>query len=188
MARRSRAHRGIDIWPGFVDALSTLLLGITFLLVVFTFGQNFLSQALSGRDEALQRLDRQLAELTDFLSLERQANADLRLSMAQLSASLQESSRERATLALRAAELDGRLAAATTHADQAEVDLATLQKSMQADREKIELQLAELVSLRRDVDALRAVRADLEKKVAEHVAEATATRDRSKELEARLVR
>ena len=54
---RSRAQRSsVDIWPGFVDVLSTLLLVIIFLLVVFVLAQFFLTQALSGRDEALQKL------------------------------------------------------------------------------------------------------------------------------------
>src|SRR5689334_22048293 len=120
--RRSRVHRSIDIWPGFVDALSTLLLGITFLLVVFTFGHYLLSQQLSGRDEALQRLDRQISELADLLSMERQANAELRLSAAQLSASLQESLRDRDGLSLRVEDLTGKVNDLNSRAERAEAD------------------------------------------------------------------
>ena len=54
LARRSR-ERGIDYWPGFVDALSTLILGIVFLLSVFVIVQFFLSQEVTGKDTALQR-------------------------------------------------------------------------------------------------------------------------------------
>jgi len=66
---RSRRERGIDYWPGFVDALSTLILGIVFLLSVFVVVQFFLSQEVSGKDTALQRLNAQLAQLTEMLSL-----------------------------------------------------------------------------------------------------------------------
>ena len=60
---RSRRERGIDYWPGFVDALSTLILGIVFLLSVFVVVQFFLSQEVTGKDTALQRLNAQLATL-----------------------------------------------------------------------------------------------------------------------------
>ena len=58
---RTRRERGIDYWPGFVDALSTLLLGIIFLLSVFVVVQFFLSQEVTGKDTALQRLNAQIA-------------------------------------------------------------------------------------------------------------------------------
>ena len=70
LARRSRSKQGPDIWPGFVDAISTLLLVLIFLLVVFILAEFFLSRALSGRDEALSRLNQQVSELADLLSLE----------------------------------------------------------------------------------------------------------------------
>lgn len=100
MARGLRRERraGPDIWPGFVDALTTLLLAISFLLSVFILSQFFLSQALSGRDEALARLNRQIAEMTDLLALERQSNADQRLSIASLSAALETANADRSAL------------------------------------------------------------------------------------------
>ncbi len=77
-----------DIWPGFVDALSTLLIVVLFLLMVFVLAQFFLGQALSGRDAALAQLGRQVDELASLLSIERKANADLRLNLSQLSSEL----------------------------------------------------------------------------------------------------
>ena len=76
LARRSR-ERGIDYWPGFVDALSTLILGIVFLLSVFVIVQFFLSQEVTGKDTALARLNAQLAQLTEMLSLEKVGKANL---------------------------------------------------------------------------------------------------------------
>jgi glutamyl/glutaminyl-tRNA synthetase len=68
---RSRRREGADYWPGFVDALSTLVIGIVFLLSVFVLAQFFLSQEITGKDTALRRLENQVAELTDLLALEK---------------------------------------------------------------------------------------------------------------------
>src|SRR5579863_8359362 len=86
-SRRSR-RPGIDIWPGFVDALAQLLMVIIFILLVFTAGQFFLANALSGRDKALKELQQQVSELSDLLALERSANTDLRAGAASLAAQL----------------------------------------------------------------------------------------------------
>jgi chemotaxis protein MotB len=100
MASRLRAQRSDNIWPGFVDALATLLLVIMFLLVMFVLAQVFLSQALSGRDEALERLNSQISELANLLALEQQTSDELRGNVTQLSASLQESTKDRDALNL----------------------------------------------------------------------------------------
>jgi chemotaxis protein MotB len=90
MARRrgGGGHGEMNAWPGYVDALSTLLMVIIFVLLVFVLGQAFLSVALSGRDQALDRAGRQLTELADMLSLERGRTTELKLSLAQLSRDL----------------------------------------------------------------------------------------------------
>jgi chemotaxis protein MotB len=105
-----RGRGGFDPWPGYVDALSTLLMVIIFVLLVFVLSQAFLSAALSGRDQALARLNRQIAELSDLLALERGTSEELRRSVARLSADLQAaaSARDALTrqLALAAADRD----------------------------------------------------------------------------------
>ena len=83
-----RSRPGFDIWPGFVDALATLLMVIIFVLLVFVLSQFYLSAALSGRDEALGRLNRQISELAQMLSIEKETSAELRLNIAQLAAEL----------------------------------------------------------------------------------------------------
>ncbi|WP_417317348.1 peptidoglycan -binding protein [Emcibacter sp.] len=102
-----------NTWPGFVDALSTLLLVIIFLLSVFMLAQFFLGQALSGRDDALERLNLQVQELADLLALERQSNRDLKANITQLSASLQDSNLSREQMSSRIEELEADLADAT---------------------------------------------------------------------------
>ena len=68
---RGRRYEAVNYWPGFVDALSTMLLVIIFLLSVFMLAQFFLSREVSGKDEALAKLNQQIEELTNLLALER---------------------------------------------------------------------------------------------------------------------
>ena len=84
LRRRGREGEAMNAWPGYVDALSTLLMVIIFVLLVFVLAQAFLSVALTGRDQALDRLNRQMVELSDMLSLERGRTADLQASVARL--------------------------------------------------------------------------------------------------------
>jgi chemotaxis protein MotB len=85
---RTRRDRGIDYWPGFVDALSTLILGIVFLLSVFVVVQFFLSQEVTGKDAALARLNAQIAQLTELLSMEKTGKAELEDTLTSLRAGL----------------------------------------------------------------------------------------------------
>ena len=102
-----RDERQLNAWPGYVDALSTLLMVIIFVLLVFVLAQAFLSVALSGRDQALDRLNRQMAELSDMLALERGRTAELRLSLAQVNRDLQTAGAARDDLAQQLAALQG---------------------------------------------------------------------------------
>lgn len=94
----SRNRHRADIWPGFVDALASLLMVIIFLLLVFVLAQFFLGEALSGRENALQKLDREMAEMAELLSLEKNTSKSLRDDVTRLSGELQASILERDTL------------------------------------------------------------------------------------------
>ncbi|MBB4006679.1 peptidoglycan -binding protein [Allorhizobium taibaishanense] len=98
LARNRRRERGADYWPGFVDALSTLLIAIMFLLTVFVVAQFVLSREISGKDEVLNRLNNQIAELTQMLALEKGGKADLEDALANLQSSLDTSEKERSRL------------------------------------------------------------------------------------------
>jgi len=178
-SRRSR--QSVDIWPGFVDALAALLLVTMFVLMVFVLAQFFLGVALSGRDEALAKLDRQVAELAELLSLERGRTESLRNSVAQLSAELQSS------LAAREA-LTAKLSAAESARDRMAADLAAerekLAATIEADKETIETQLRELAALRQDIEVLRSLRAELESKLGGETARAEAAEAATAEAQA----
>ncbi|MGE0152275.1 MAG: peptidoglycan -binding protein [Reyranellaceae bacterium] len=90
--RRARADY---TWPGYVDALSSLLMVVIFVLAMFVVAQFYLSDALGTRDQALDRLNRQMAELASLLQLEQRSSADLRAMIATLSGELQKSTTER---------------------------------------------------------------------------------------------
>ena len=95
LSRSRRGTRGVDYWPGFVDALSTLILGIVFMLTVFAVVQFFLSQEVTGKDTALARLSARIAQLSDLLSLEQTNKVSLEDQLAQLRASLSAAEGER---------------------------------------------------------------------------------------------
>ena len=166
-ARARRAQRSTNIWPGFVDALATLLMVIMFLVMVFVLAQFFLNEALSGRDAALQKLEIQVSELAELLGLERTQSSDLRLNVAQLSEELQ------ASVALRD-DLSATIEALTLRAETAEQKTERLDKALEeafatieADKDKIQLQVRELAALTQSVAALRALKDELETKIAE---------------------
>ena len=88
LGRTRRGDSGMNYWPGFVDALSTLILSIIFILTVFVVVQFFLQQEVAGKDTALNRLNAQIAQLTDLLSMEKSGKSDAEQQLAQLRASL----------------------------------------------------------------------------------------------------
>lgn len=95
LARGRRNESGFNYWPGFVDALSTLVLAIVFLLSVFLVVQFFLSQEVTGKDKALEQLNARIAQLTDLLSLEKLGKVSLGDEVSQLRAGLASAEAER---------------------------------------------------------------------------------------------
>jgi len=99
MAGRARTRmRPIDYWPGFVDALSTMLLVIIFLLSVFMLAQFFLAREVTGKDTALTKLNRQIEELSQLLALERSSKTEAEGTAALLSANLEAAQQDKARM------------------------------------------------------------------------------------------
>jgi chemotaxis protein MotB len=88
LARTRRNDSGMNYWPGFVDALSTLILSIIFILTVFVVVQFYLQQEVAGKDTALTRLNAQIAQLTELLSMATTDKSNLQDQLAQLQATL----------------------------------------------------------------------------------------------------
>jgi chemotaxis protein MotB len=149
-SRIARRERGLNVWPGYVDALATLLLSVVFLLTVFVVGQFFVSQELSGRDTMLARLNRQIADLTDLLALERSNRRGDAASLDSLRSSLAaaESARDQARAEAQAAGAQGGQA-------------GELDRQLQAERgatrralNQIDLLNEQLAAMRRQLAAL----------------------------------
>ena len=151
---RARRDRHVDYWPGFVDALSTLLMAIMFLLSVFVLAQFLLSREISGRDEVLARLNSQINELTQLLAMEQGSTQDAEDSIANLQASLSAAESERSRLqqlldqgAGAGSEANARLGAVTGELD------AQRQISQRA-LSQVELLNQQIAALRKQIAAL----------------------------------
>ncbi|MDR3505625.1 MAG: peptidoglycan -binding protein [Acidocella sp.] len=88
MSRRRGTGNGLEAWPGYVDALSTLLMVTIFVLLVFVLAEAFLSSALTGSNNTIDKLKQQIAELTQSLSMETTKDATLSQELAALNAQL----------------------------------------------------------------------------------------------------
>ena len=193
MAGRIRRNggNGLDAWPGYVDALSTLLMVIIFVLLVFVLAQAFLTVTLSGRSHQLDKANQQLAALTDALSLERGKSADLQLSVSQLGKQLAARAAERDRLGSQLADANAAIQEATAanarlqsqltntagQADAAKAQLADAQtqlaemkkqiadldRTVAVDKDTLQAKLSDLATLANQSRALEALRDDLEK-------------------------
>ena len=167
-----RSIRSINVWPGYVDALSALLMVVIFVVLVFTIAQFLLSEILSGKESELVTLHQRVSELVRLLGLEEQRGQSLRAEMNDLSGMLSNLTEEKDALSSR-------------------LNKMTIQS--RADREEIEKQLFVMASLQEDIHALQQLRRELEQRVGalsaslvEKSAQIGAFRDRTKALEARL--
>jgi chemotaxis protein MotB len=162
MALSHRRHRrlGIDIWPGFVDALSQLLMVIIFVVLIFTAAQFFLTNALSGRDTELVRLNARVAELQNLLSLERSDSSSLRQNLTQASSDLQASLATRDKLQAQIADLTARIdeARSTARNELADKDTVLMDKdtALQAAQDQAALLNRQIAALREQLAALSA--------------------------------
>jgi chemotaxis protein MotB len=151
LARMRRGESGMNYWPGFVDALSTLILSIIFLLSVFVVVQFYLQQEVQGKNTALQRLNAQIAQLTDLLSMEKAGNADLEKQLGAVQASLTTAQSERdkykssyeaaaanaATAQGKVSELSGQLAGQKEISGQALTQVEILNQQIAALRQQL---------------------------------------------------
>jgi chemotaxis protein MotB len=164
-ARRSRQES--NIWPGFVDALATLLMVIIFLVMIFVLAQFFLNDALSGRDVALQKLENQVSELADLLALERKSSEELSLDVAQLTGELQASVAARDDLLSTIEALTNRAEEAQTKTARMNKELDEAFATIMAGKDKIELQVRQIAKLAQQVTALQALKDDLRDEIAQ---------------------
>jgi chemotaxis protein MotB len=164
LARSRRGDSGMNYWPGFVDALSTLILGIIFLLTVFVVVQFYLQQEVAGKDTALSRLTAQIAQLTELLGLEKSGKADLEDQLAQMRATLSSAESERDKLKGAADSAGAGAAAAQGKVSELTGQLGGEKKLSARALAQVEVLNQQIAALRRQLAALEQTLDAAEKK------------------------
>ncbi len=148
-------ERSVNYWPGFVDALATLLLAIMFLLSVFVLAQFLLSQEITGKDAVLNRLNSQIDELTSLLALEQSTKQNLEDSLANMEASLADAESEGSRLQKLLDEDAG-------VGDEAQTKIGSLSSKLDQERQLSQRALSQVELLNQQIAALRRQIAALE--------------------------
>jgi chemotaxis protein MotB len=148
LARIRRGESGMNYWPGFVDALSTLILSIIFLLTIFVVVQFYLQQEVRGKDTALQHLNGQIALLSKLLSMEKVSKADLESQLGGLRSSLAATQSDRDKLK---GLYEGAAAAQLT----AESKVNELSGQLEGEKESANKALGQIDLLNQQIAALR---------------------------------
>ena len=151
MASASSRRRGgaADyIWPGYVDALTTLLMVLIFLLTLFSVAQFTLSTAVSTRDSAIDQLSRQIGDLANQLSIEKRAGQSLQKDLEQLTLQIAQmrSERDRISGDL-AAEQKAAVVRMTAEMAGLKDELSRLNAALDASEAKSKEQQAQIVDL-----------------------------------------
>lgn len=152
---RRRISASSDYWPGFVDAMATLLLVVTFLLSIFMLVQYFVTQEASGKDSALQILNRQIVQLTDLLALEKRKARGLDEQLASLSATLSASEQEKQRLKGIIGEEGEKSKSATSRITTLSGELDEQKQISQGALAKVETLTQQVLALRRQIGALQ---------------------------------
>ncbi len=154
-ARARRRFSQVDYWPGFVDALSVMLMSMIFLLSVFMLGQYFLSREVSGKDDALNKLNKQVEELTSLLALERARGADTQSNVSQLMATLDAAKKDQA-------RLQSLLDAGRNGVSETSSRLTAAEQALEAERQLSARAASQVDILNQQITALRRQLAALE--------------------------
>lgn len=176
-SRRSAEYQ--EFWPGYVDVLSTLLLVVTFLMSVFMVAQYFSTQEAMGKDSALRRLNRQIAELTSLLSLEKGKSQNSADELAALQATLSSLKEENARLSGFALSGDEKAKSAEGQISSLTAELEGQKKLSNEALAKVDLLNQQMLAMRQQLAALNAALEASEKKDQE-------SQDRIKDLGQRL--
>ncbi len=154
MALRRRARTGVDYWPGFVDAMATLLLTFTFLLSIYAVAQFILTQQIRGQDDVLTRLNSQISELTRLLALERASGSDADQELAALRASLASAETDRSRLQALLSEGAGSSDKAAVRIEQLASSLDEQEAISERALSQVEILNQQILALRRQIAAL----------------------------------
>jgi chemotaxis protein MotB len=139
-----RNRNSVGVWPGYVDAMSALLMVVIFVILIFTLAHFLLSEIVTGQESELVRLQRSLRELTEALGLEQARAESLENQLTEISAVIDALSADKTRL---------------------ETQVTSLTEAAKQDSERIQEQLLLAVSLQEDIAALRKMRSELEDRI-----------------------
>jgi chemotaxis protein MotB len=155
LARARRGRYQANYWPGFVDMLSTLLLVVTFLMALFMLANFVVTQAASGKDTMLSRLNRQLSELTELLALERSKKESVEDNLQALQATLGEKDKENERLTGLLGDAGGKAQGAEDRVRALGGELDTQKKITNDALAKVEMLNQQLAALRLQLTSLQ---------------------------------
>lgn len=167
LARSRRRGAETNYWPGFVDAMATLLLVVTFLLSVFMVVQFIVTHIASGKDTALKQLNQQVAQLTEMLAMERSTKRSLQDELASLQVTLEEEKTESTRLQGLVGQEEAQAEAASERAQALSSDLEEQEKISSQAQARIEVLNQQLAALRRQIGALEEALATSESRAEE---------------------
>jgi chemotaxis protein MotB len=187
LARIGNARRVENFtWPGFVDALATLLMVIIFVLMVFVLVQVNLAYRVSGQDATLGEMRQQLASLGELLSLERRASAALAADLAQITAQLNASNSQRDDLQAQLASLQTALATRNTEIDKLARQQADTEAALAAAKASLDARLGALQLAEGQLALAQAQKQSAERMIESLQAETTASKAEVAQLTAAL--
>jgi len=187
LARIGNARRVENFtWPGFVDALATLLMVIIFVLMVFVLVQVNLAYRVSGQDATLGEMRQQLASLGELLSLERRASAALAADLAQITAQLNASNSQRDDLQAQLASLQTALASRNTEIDKLSRQQADTEAALAAAKASLDARLGALQLAEGQLALAQAQKQSADRMIESLQAETTASKAEVAQLTAAL--
>ena len=184
LARLGGARRPENYtWPGFVDALATLLMVIIFVLLVFVLIQVNLAYRVAGQDATMNDMRAQIVSLSDLLNLERKANDELRDELASISGLLDATTKERDSLVTQLANATATLSLRDSEIRQLTAIQAQTEESLEAARQTIAERVAALEAIELTLAEAQAKLMKSEVEIADAAARNVSSLARISELE-----
>ena len=90
LLRRSGSRFTTNIWPGFVDAMTALLLVLMFVLSIFMVIQSVFREKITGQETELSKLENEVLSLISDLNLQKQEYDNLNAKNLAINKSLKE--------------------------------------------------------------------------------------------------
>ena len=153
LSRRTGQRFSGSVWPGFVDAMTGLLMVLTFVLTIFMVVQFVLRETISGQEDELTALSDEIAALAGALGLEERENSRLQARLGTLNTTLNRVEDDLAQAQGRITDFEAQVAALLADQERAQGDITALETprdELLTEQEALNLALAQS---RQEIDA-----------------------------------